>query len=323
MHPHSRTRGAVSVLAVFVLLSLPTVAAADDGAVQSQISVYTGDNAVGYLQPLANAFGAALNSGFGYSAYIPKTSFHVALEVPVMGVFFEDADRTFMATAESGFVPNPGETSFQVPTVVGNGDAVVVDGTGGAQFAFPGGLDLNSFGLVVPQLRVSSFMGIEGVVRWAASDWFNSDSTDPDVGDVSLFGIGGRYSVSQHFGEAPPLDVAVGLLWQTLEVGKNDFGNPFVDSSALTMQLQGSKRLPVGFATLEPYGIASYQKLDLDVEYADANNQPVAVSLEGDNAFAFTIGAGLNFAVGQFWADYSFADTNNFSFGLALGNLGR
>ncbi len=323
MHPHSRTRGAISVLALLPLLVTPLVAAAEDGAVQNQISVYTGENAVGYLQPLANAFGAALNSGFGYSAYIPKTSFHLALEVPVMGVFFEDADRIFAATAESGFVPVSGETSFDVPTVVGDGQAVIVDGTGGAQFAFPGGLDLNSFGLVVPQLRVSSLMGLEGVIRWAASDWFNSDSADPDVGSVSLFGIGGRYNVSQHFGETSPLDVSVGLMWQTLEVGENDFGNPFVDSSALTMQVQGSKRLPVGFATFEPYGIMGYESLDLDVEYADENGDPVAVSLEGDNSFRFTLGAGFNFVAGQVWADYSFADTNNFSFGLALGNLGR
>ena len=322
MHTHSRTCGAV-VLAGFVLLALPALAAAEDGAVQSQISVYSGDNAVGYLQPLANAFGAALNSGFGYSAYIPKTSFHLSFEVPIMGVFFEDADRTFLATPESGFIPVSGETSFDVPTVVGSGDAVVVDGTGGAQFAFPGGLDLNSFGLVVPQIRVSSFMGLEGVIRWAASDWFNSDDADADVGSVSLFGIGGRFSISQYFGESPALDLAAGLLWQTLEVGENDFGNPFVDSSALNVQVQGSKRLPVGFATFEPYGIVTYEKLDLDVEYADDNDQPVAVSLEGDNSFCFTLGAGLNFRAGQVWADYSFADTPSFSFGLALGNVGH
>jgi Autotransporter beta-domain len=315
MHPLSRTRGAfVSLIAVVVLVS-PAVVTADDGAVQGQMSVYTGENAVGYLQPLVNAFGATLNTGFGYSAYIPPTSFHIGLEFPVMGVFFEDEDKTFMATTEPGFDPT---TEMEVPTVVGSGQAVVVPGTGGAQFAFPGGFDLNSFGLVVPQIRLSSLAGLEAVVRWIAYD-----DADADVGDIDMFGIGGRYGLSQHLGAAPPLDVAVGVLWQSLDVGTNDFGNPFTSTSALSVQLQGSKRMPVGFATFEPYGTVAYENLDVDVQYSDANDQPVDVSLEGENSFRFTIGAGINFVAGQVWADYSFADTSNFSFGLALGNLGR
>jgi hypothetical protein len=279
------------------------------------MSVYTGENAVGYLQPLVNALGAALNTGFGYSAYIPPTSFHIGVEFPVMGVFFDDEDKTFLATTEPGFTPT---TSEEVPTVVGSGDAVVVTGSGGAQFAFPGGFDLNSFGLVVPQIRLSSLAGAEAVVRWLAYD-----DTDADVGEIDLFGIGGRYSLSQHMGATPPLDVAAGVMWQTLDVGTNDFDNPFTSSTALTVQLQGSKRMPVGFATFEPYGIVAYENLDVDVQYADENDQPVDVSVEGENSFRFTLGAGINFVAGQLWADYSFADTANFSFGLALGNLGR
>lgn len=317
MRPLSRTCGALAVFALLAVVS-PVVVTADEGDVQGQISVYTGDNAVGYLQPLANALGAALNSGFGYSAYISKTSFHVSVEAPVMGLFFEDDDRTFQATAESGFVPQPGTTSYDVPTVVGGSEAVIADGQGGAQFAFPGGFDLNSFGLAVPQLRLSSIAGTEAVVRWAAFE-----TGDNDLGNVDMFGIGGRHSVSQYFGENPPLDVAVGVLYQQLEIGENDFGNPFVDTSALTVQLQGSRRMPVGFMTFEPYGGVAYESLDLDVEYADSNDEAVAVSMEGENSFRFTVGAGLNFAAGQVWADYNFSDTSNFTFGLALGNVGR
>ncbi len=233
MHPHSRTRGALWALIALVVLALPAVVtAADDGTVQNQISVYTGDNAVGYLQPLANAIGATLNSAFGYSAYIPKTSFHISLEAPVMGVFFDEDDDIFQATTESGFDPT---TTVEVPTVVGPGEAVVVTGTGGAQFAFPGGLQLNSFGLVVPQLRLSSLAGTEAVIRWVAYD-----QGDADVGKIDMFGIGGRHSISQYLGENPTLDLAVGLLYQTFEVGESDFGNPFVESSALNIQAQGS-----------------------------------------------------------------------------------
>lgn len=317
MHPLSRTRGAFVSLIAAVVLASPAVVAAEDGAVQGQMSVYTGDNAVGYLQPLVNAIGATLNTGFGYSAYIPPTSFHIGIEFPVMGVFFEDADKTFLATTEPGFSPT---TQEEVSTVVGPGGATVVTGAGGAQFAFPGGFDVNSFGLVVPQIRLSSLAGIEAVVRWAAYE-----DTDADIGKIDLFGIGGRYSLSQHMGATPPLDVAAGVLWQTLDVGENDFGNPFTSSEALSLQLQGSKRMPIGFATFEPYGIVAYESLSVDVQYSDESDppQPVDVSVDGENTVRFTLGAGFNFAAGQVWADYSFANTANFSFGLALGNLGR
>jgi|SRR5688572_18466710 hypothetical protein len=300
----------------FVLSPLLNTSAFADGTVQNQISVYTGPNAVGYLQPLANAIGATLNSSFGYSAFIPKSSFHLSLEAPVMGVMFEDDDRTFEATTESGFSPT---STASVPTVVGSGEAVTIDGNGGAQFAFPGGLDLNSFGLAVPQLRVSSLMGTEAVVRW-----ISFEQGDADIGDIDLFGIGGRHSLSQYMGERPLLDLAVGALWQTFSVGENDRGGDFVDADALSIQLQASKRAPIGgFLTFEPYATASWETIDLDLAYEDANGEPVAVSLEGENDVRFTLGAGLNFVAGHVWADYSFANTNNFTFGLALGNVGR
>lgn len=298
---------------------VPTASFAGDGAVQNQISVYTGSNAQGYLQPLANAFGAALNSSFGYSAFIPKTSFHLSLEAPVMGVIFEDGERTFTAQAESGFQPNPGDDGTEsVPTVVGDGEAVTISGQGGATFAFPGGLDLNSFGLAVPQLRVSSLAGTEAVVRWIAFE-----AGDADIGDVSLFGVGGRHSISQYMGESPLFDLAVTAMWQSLKVGENDRGSDFCSTEALALQLQASKRAPVGFLTFEPYAAVAWEKLDVELDYDDANGEPVNVSMEGENDVRFTLGAGFNFVAGQVWADYSFANTNNFSFGLALGNLGR
>jgi hypothetical protein len=315
MTPLYRT-GGILIAAAALLSFAPVSPRAEDGAVQNQISVYTGSNAQGYLQPLANAFGAALNSSYGYSAYIPPTSFHISLEAPVMGVFFEDTDRTFTATTESGFLPETEEGG--APTVVGPGEAVTVSGQGGAQFTFPGGLDLNSFGLVVPQLRVSSLAGTEAILRWVAYE-----QGDADIGKISLFGIGGRHSISQYMGETPMLDLAVGLMYQTFKVGENDRGGDFTSTTAFSAQVQASKRAPLGFMTLEPYAALAFENLDVDLDYDDGNGNPVAVSLEGENDVRFTIGAGLNFVAGHLFADYSFAATNNFSFGLALGNVGR
>ncbi len=306
------TRVLVLGCALSFLLAPPAFA---DTAVQNQVSVYTGANAVGYLQPLANAFGAALNSSFGYSASIPRASFHISLEAPVMGVIFDDEDRLFDATTEPGFTPSQ---TNQVPTVVGSGQAVTVSGSGGSQFSYPGGLDLNSFGLVVPQLRIGAIMGTEAVVRWIAFE-----QSDADIGKVDLFGIGGRHSISQYMGEKPLLDLAVGAMWQRVNVGDNGQGGDFVSTEAFSLSLQASKRAPVGFLTFEPYAGVAWESFSADISYEDTNGALEDISIDGGNDMRFTVGAGFNFLIGHLWADYNFADTNNFSFGLALGNVGH
>jgi hypothetical protein len=310
MAPDVRTtRALVLGIALSSFFAAPAFA---DNAVQNQISVYTGDNAIGYLQPLANAFGAALNSSFGYSAHIPKNSFHISLEAPVMGVIFDDKDRFFDATTEPGFTPSQ---TNHVPTVVGDGNAVTVSGNGGAQFSYPGGLDLNSFGLVVPQLRIGSLMGTEALVRWIAYE-----QSDSDVGKVKLFGIGGRHSLSQYMGPKPPLDLSVGAMWQQVKVGANGHGGDFTSTDAFSVQLEASKRAPVGFLIFEPYAGVGWERFNVDLSYDDSNNNPVNLSLDGNNTMRFTLGAGFNFVIGHLWADYNWADTNSFSFGLAVGN---
>jgi len=285
-----------------------------DGTVQNQVSIYTGSNAIGYLQPLTNAFGAALNSSFGYSAYIPQAGYHLSLELPAMGVIFDDGDRSFNATTEAGFQPS---TTTRVPTAVGDGNAVSITGTGGASYSFPGGLDLHSFGLVVPQLRLSN-QGTEAVLRWVAYE-----TGDADIGKVELFGIGGRHSLSQYTAKEPILDLAIGAMWQSFHVGENGRGGDFCKTDALSIHLEASKRMPMGFVTFEPFTSVAWERIEVDIAYEDANGSPVDIAIEGENPFRFTLGAGFNFVAGQVWADYSFANTSNFSFGLALGNISR
>jgi hypothetical protein len=296
-------------------LSMPASPARGDGAVQNQVSVYTGANAVGYLQPLTNAFGAAINSSFGYSAFIPRTGTHLSLEAPVMGVMFEDGERTFRAVSEAGFQP---ATAVTAPTVVGSGQSVTVPGAGGTSFAFPGGLALNSFGLAVPQVRLSSWKETEAVVRWVAFE-----TGDADIGDIELFGIGGRHSLSQYAPGQPVCDLTIGSLWQTLEVGKSASGEPFCTTDALLIQVQASKRANAGFIIFEPYAAVAWERLDVNLSYDDANGDPLIITMEADNRVRFTVGAGFDFVAGHVWGDYSFSNTGTFSFGLALGNMAR
>ena len=89
LHPRIR-RGGVGLALVLLCLAPPALAQVED-----QLSAYTGENATGYLQPLADAFGAALNDGFFRSAYIPTDGLHFSVELRAMGVSFGDDDDTF------------------------------------------------------------------------------------------------------------------------------------------------------------------------------------------------------------------------------------
>nr|MCK4408798.1 hypothetical protein [Candidatus Eisenbacteria bacterium] len=64
----ARTRSLAALgCAVLVLLAAVPVSA----QIGDQISAYSGANAEGYLEPLALAIGANLNSGLFHSAHIP------------------------------------------------------------------------------------------------------------------------------------------------------------------------------------------------------------------------------------------------------------
>jgi len=45
--------------------------------IEDMISKYTSDNGKGYVQPLADAFGANLNSGFYHHAKVKKAGFQL------------------------------------------------------------------------------------------------------------------------------------------------------------------------------------------------------------------------------------------------------
>ena len=206
-----RIMAGLAGVAVAVLLVTPAAA-----QVESQVSAYTGENAKGYLKPLSDAFGATLNSGFFRSAYLPTSGFNIGFEVIVMGLYFSDDDRTFRATTEGSFLP---QQSVSVPTVIGPGEAVIISGDAGTSYAFPGGLSLNSFAMLAPQLRISSLYGTEFVGRYG-----RVNSGDAELGDVTLWGIGVRHNVSQYFGEDFVADIAVGIIYQDFSAGENSQG---------------------------------------------------------------------------------------------------
>ena len=206
----ARTRLLKGLGCALLVLLLASPSHAD---VEDALQAYTGVNATGYLEPLADAFAAELNSGFFYSAYVPHSGLHITFGLGFMGRYFSDDDKYFTATTESGFTPTT--TIDNAPTVVGPGQSVTVSGTGGTSFTFPGGLDLNSFAIIVPYLNIGSIWGTEAQIRFLAFD-----TGDSDVGDLQLVGGGIRHSIDQHF-EVFPVALALAVYYQNFQLGDN------------------------------------------------------------------------------------------------------
>ncbi len=265
---------------------------------------YTGVNAEGYLTPLGTALGTGLNSGLYGSADIPMAGLKLRVELRAMFAYFSEDDKTFQATTEESYFQP--ETTVTVPTIVGDGEGLTVEGVGGTHYVFPGGLDYSSFFLGAPQLTVGGIFGTEVLVRWLPKV-----EIDEDFGDLGFFGFGVRHRISQYFGGLP-VELALGLYYQTVDLGD------VVSANMFALNLCASKT----FALLTVYGGLGYENAKVHVEYTfnyGDVEEDISLDMTGKNHFRFVLGAGLNLFVLHLNADFSLGYQKALSLGLGLG----
>ncbi len=293
---------AIAALAGAVLFGAVSASA----QIEEQVSAYTGDNAKSYLEPLSQAIGADLTSAIWTSAYIPEDdAFHLSVETRIVGLIFSDDMKTFTATTEAGFSP---ETSQEVATVIGSGEAIVITGDEDASFAFPGGFDVNSFAIAVPQFKIGAYRGTEIMIRY-----FAMNTGDLEVGDISLYGFGVHHSISQYMRPDFPVDLAAGVFFQKMKIGEE-----LMDATAYSFGVQASRRYPAGFAIVEPYASLGLDMFSNNVKYK-SNGENVELKYETDTSLDFTVGLNLHAAFLTLNGEYSISGQNTFAFGFGLG----
>ncbi len=294
-----RIRGLMILAVLGGIVSVTPVLAQIEG----NLSSYTGKNAEGYLKPLQEGFGSALQDALFRSAYVPESGFHINVELKSMFVKFGDDDRSFMAETEEGFYPT---MTAEAPTVVGDTTAVRVVGDNGLTTYFPGGFDLGSLGIAVPQVTIGSLYGTQGVFRYIAVD-----TGDAEIGSLSLLGLGARHSVSQYLND-PPVDISVGIFWQKFELGED-----LVDASAFSLGAQVGRQ----YGIVEPYLGLSYDTFAMSVKYeSEAIAETLEVDFDTDSSLHITAGLGLNFSVVHLHGELSSASQTSFAVGLGVGN---
>jgi hypothetical protein len=284
------------------ILSLALPALVEAGALEDNLSAYTDQTAEGYLKPLQESFGQALHANLFTTAALPDVGFHARLDIKAMSVFYAEGDRTFTAGTGGDFTPYQ---TVEAPTVVGAGTAVVVDGDGGTQYAFPGGFDLTSITVPVPQIALSA-LASEFMLRYVG---FPVEGND--VGHVSLLGLGFRHSISDHLKDFP-VDLAGAVYWHKLDVESNLLG-----VETFSIGAQASRN----YDPITLYGGLSYETVQMTAEYtSDSGPQeevvhltmnteetlhlvagaalalgPMQINLSGDLAQRFGVSAGVSF----------------------------
>lgn len=289
----------LTVCVLCVVFSATSLHAQD---LEDFVSKYTSENGQGYMQPLADAFGANLNSGWYHSARIPKTGFHIKVGLETVIALIGNKQKTFTATTESPFYPT---TTAEVPTIFGSTQVISVEGQAGTVYNFPGGFDIKILPIAVPQLTVGALFGTEASVRY-----FDMKISD-DLGKLSLFGFGLRHSISQYL-PVVPVDLAGGFFYQSFKLGD------IVNASALLIGVQGSK----SFSLLTLYGGLGYESANLDIAYtydADDEREEIGFDLSGANSVRLTVGFSLQLLILNLHAGYTLASQSVVGVGLGFG----
>jgi hypothetical protein len=262
------------------------------------VGKYGSANGAGFMQPLADAFGANINSGIYQSAKIPLEGFHLNFGVMLMGAPITDSRKTFTATTDGFFTP---QTTANAPTIFGSTDGGTVNGNAGTTYSFPGGLNMSLFALAVPQITVGSLYGTEATIRFFQAKLGDS------VGELKLWGIGARHNINQYFKHLP-LDVAAGIYQQHFEIGD------IVSANATLISTQGSYT----WSVLTFYGGPAVEISNMDVTY-DGSNGKINLALKSQNNVRFTAGALLSLAFFRLYADYNLASQSAFVLGFGFG----
>jgi hypothetical protein len=293
------------LLAVSILILVSGNAGAQ--TLEEQLQKFGSDYAKGYVGPFGEAFGASLNSGWYHTANV-SDGLDIYIGLRIMGMPIPDDGKKFIAVS-----PYDGK-SQEVPTVAGEDKEIAISGAlaGYEPSVYAKGYGWGWAPMLLPQVSVGNIFGTRAIIRWLPS--FSA----PDIGTVSIFGIGVQHSISQWV-PVIPLDFSANIGFQKFKMGD------LVDARGFTFGIQASKT----FAMATVYGGLGYETSTFSFAYtatytdpanpAQKKSMPVAFDIEGKNTVRATVGFALNLAFVRFNADYSFASQPVAVVGIGFG----
>jgi len=323
----------------------------------TNLSKLTQDAAAQYVKPLISGFGADMNSG--WLSRIPDAKIlgvDINLRIIAMGAFFDNANKTLSANTNFRFNQDEAllltndiqdentrqevinqilnqdfNVGIQGPTVVGKsheyitvtfkGRTFLVNGeqipVGSKEFQTDingalGGLPIMP--LAAPQLTIGTVVGSCLSVRYLPSI-----QTGSDLGKINYFGIGIMHNPNVWLGGTLPVDIGLGIFFETMNAGD------IFKSNATQFSLFAGKTFGPSFSNVQPYAGLSIETSTIKVNYTEKFDTPLGVKtenisfdLKGDNKFKFTLGTSFKLALISLNFDYSFASYSTLSLGIGV-----
>ncbi len=268
--------------------------------VEDFLNTYVDDNTGPYLQPLFDLFTSNLNSGTREWSSI-DSSLYIRLGMIVMNSYPTNSQKTF--TAKTGENFEPFQTA-KAPTIIGNINPVEVEGINGTSYIFPGGYNLKSLPLAVPQITIGGIMNTELSGRYFSFD------LDNNFGKLSYFGIGFRHSLNPYITQFG-YDISVGYYFQNF---KDD---PYIDikNHLATAHLGKSGR------NWSAQLILGYQQATTDIKYTYLQNDELKtkeLKLTNKNHFIGELSGALKLSIIKLHAAINYSGPLTIAAGLCI-----
>jgi hypothetical protein len=261
---------------------------------------YTGENGVGFMQPVSNAFGALYNSGWYHMAGVPESGLHIHVGFVGSVVWIPGDQRVFKATTEDYFQPTI--TTDKAPTIFGRTRGFSVDGDGGTEYYFPGGLDINALAYTIPQITIGSLFGTELIIRYFGI------RLGGEFGKLRIGGLGIRHNLDQYLLPESDVELSAGIFAQAFKIGTQFHSRSFMFSvqSGYTLKKWNF------------YGALGFRTSNADIEYVNDDGEELNFDLEKNNTLYFTAGAAYHLGPVVFSSDINFSDYTVLSFTLGF-----
>jgi|SRR5687767_12539127 len=264
------------------------------------LDAYTGENAIPYIQPLADIFTASVNTGTREWSRI-DTSFYLRIRGQVIYSWPSEKSKTFNAVTPENFEP---QQLVEVPTIVGKNEAVAVAGVNETYYVFPTGYNVEIVPFGTPQITVGGFLHSELSARFFAIP------LNEDLGEVQFWGVGGRHDVSHYFKNLP-FHLSLGYFYHHIKLDEQIVTNHNLVSAHIGKSGKWwSADLMLG-----------YQKANMEANYTftDGENfEEVHLELSNDNPYIIELSLGAKFSVIGINVSASYADLLSASLGIGL-----
>lgn len=293
----------MKAIPLFLALSLFLITSVNaQNQLEDAIKQLSKDNVTGYMQPFLNGFAANMNSGFSGSAKIDN-KFTIRIDAIGMATIIGSAEEVYNATPPQPFA----QQTVRTATVFGDQGAVI-QGPEGLSYKFQNGqLDMDYFPLVAPQLTIGNVYNTQLIFR------FFTYSSDSDVPDIDMIGLGLRHGLNQYFNELP-IDLSAGVFYQSFKIGE------IIDTKFFSINGMASKE----FNILTLYGGVQYEYANMHLNYnfsgasADEDSE-IDLSFKGENHVRATAGLNLKMGVVHLRTDFNLGKVSVLSASIGFG----